>query len=199
MATLYEKQRYAEAGTLSLASSSGTVTGDFCEIYCIGTTTFSTLTDTLEKTTAEYGTKASGTLTFTGLPVANETFVVHGITYTMKASAASATQVTIGADATATAVNVAAVVAANDTAVTAANVAGVVTFTAVARGTGGNAFTLTEALTNATVSGSGTFAGGKDLTAASAISYPHGSVLRGKFTAISLAGGNARVTVSSPP
>jgi hypothetical protein len=110
---------------------------------------------------------ATGTLTFTGLPVANETFTVGGVTYTFKASVTTtANQIKIGADATATAANVAAAVNAGvgsgtvygsatvaNSLVSASSALGVVTFTSLREGTQGNAVTLTEALTNATVSG----------------------------------------------
>jgi hypothetical protein len=108
------------------------------------------------------GVKATGTVTFTGLPVADETITVNAIVYTFKASASTATQITIGADATATASNAASKIEANDAAVDASNVAGVLTITAAATGEYGNAITLTEAATNTSVSGSGTLTGGID-------------------------------------
>lgn len=197
MSSTYEKNQYGLAGNISIASASGAITGDFCEILCIGSTTFTTLTDALERTSAAYGKKASGTITFTGLPVADETFVVNSVTYTFKETAATATEVTIGADATETATNTAAAVDANDPLLTVTSAAGVVTITAASGGTGGNAYTLTEAATNTAVSGA-TLTGGTNLVAASSLTYADGHVLRGKFTTVHLAGGNARLTISSP-
>ena len=107
------------------------------------------------------GVKATGTVTFTGLPVADETITVNAIVYTFKASASTATQITIGADATATASNAASKIEANDSAVDASNVAGVLTITAAATGEYGNAITLAEAATNTAVSGA-TLSGGID-------------------------------------
>lgn len=107
------------------------------------------------------GVKATGTITFSGLPVANETIAVNGTTYTFKATAATATEITIGADATATASNTAAKIDANDSAVDAVNVAGVVTISAANTGEYGNAITLAESATNTAVSGA-TLSGGVD-------------------------------------
>ena len=304
MATNHDKQEYGEAGNISLASASGLIAGDFCEIRCIGSTTFTVLTDTLEKGSAEYGNHATGTATLTGNPSVNDTLVVRGVTYTFKAEAASAVQITIGADGTETAANiaaavdandslvgtsvaavaqasgtmtftglptadevvevnsieytfkaeavlateiaigvdvattaaaVAAAVAANDPLVTATSDAGVATFTAVVLGnagnaytltetatntavsgatftggsdvitltavnggTGGNSYTLTESAANTAVSGAGTLAGGTSLVTAQSLTYADGHILRGKFTAVHLAGGNARLTLSAP-
>ena len=99
------------------------------------------------------GVKATGTVTFTGLPVADETITVNAIVYTFKASASTATQITIGADATSTASNAASKIEANDSAVDASSVAGVLTITAANTGTYGNAITLAESAANTTVSG----------------------------------------------
>lgn len=99
------------------------------------------------------GVKATGTITFTGLPVANETITVRGVVYTFKASASLATEITIGADATATAANTASKIDTNDSLVDAVNVLGVVTISAANTGEYGNAYTLAEAATNTAVSG----------------------------------------------
>lgn len=99
------------------------------------------------------GVKASGTITFTGLPVADETITVRGVAYTFKASAASATEITIGADATETAENTVAKITANDALLDAINVAGLVTISAAETGAYGNAYALAEAATNTAVSG----------------------------------------------
>lgn len=107
------------------------------------------------------GVKASGTIIFTGLPVADETIEVNGITYTFKATSASATQITIGADATETAENTVSIIDANDPLVDIINVAGVVTVSAASTGEYGNAYTLAESATNTAVSGA-TLSGGVD-------------------------------------
>lgn len=106
---------------------------------------------------------ATGTVTFSGLPVADETVTIDGQVYVFKAAAGGALEVTIGADADETGDNFATKVNANSLVVTAANVAGVVTLTAVTAGAAGNAITLAEAATNTAVSGA-TLAGGEDVT-----------------------------------
>lgn len=98
------------------------------------------------------GVAATGTITFTGAPVANETITVRGIVYTFKAAAATATEITIGGTVTDTAANTVSKIVANDTLLDAANVAGVVTISASDTGTYGNAYTLAEAATNTAVS-----------------------------------------------
>jgi len=107
------------------------------------------------------GVKATGTITFTGLPVANETVTINGTVYTFKAAAATATEITIGADATATAANTASKIDTNETIVDAVNVLGVVTISAADTGEYGNAYTLAESATNTAVSGA-TLSGGVD-------------------------------------
>lgn len=107
--------------------------------------------------------KATGSVTFSGLPVADETVTINGQAYVFKAAAAGPLEVTIGADADGTAANFAAKVNANSIVVTAANVGGVVTLTAISAGAGGDAITLAEAATNTVVSGA-TMTGGVDVT-----------------------------------
>lgn len=106
---------------------------------------------------------ATATLTFTGVPVAAEAFVLNGVTFTARASGASGNEFNIGGTVTATANNVVAAVNGSASVgvaglITASNVAGVVTFTADTPGAAGNALTLTEALTNASRT---VFAGGQ--------------------------------------
>lgn len=101
--------------------------------------------------------RATGTLTFTGNPSNNETFTINGVTFTAKTSGATGDQFNIGANATAQATAVAAMVNASTTAkikgvIKATSSAGVVTFTCLVPGVIGNLCTLTESLTNATVS-----------------------------------------------
>lgn len=99
--------------------------------------------------------QAAATLTLTGLPVADETFVLNGVTFTAKASGATGNEFNIGANATLTAAAIAAAINASVTAkvasyVVASSLAGVVTVTAVSPGLSANLFTLAETLTNAT-------------------------------------------------
>jgi hypothetical protein len=107
------------------------------------------------------GVAATGTITFTGAPVANETITVRGVVYTFKATAATATEITIGGSVTATAANTVSKIVANDTLLDAANVAGVVTISASNTGEYGNAYTLAKSATNTAVSGA-TLTGGID-------------------------------------
>lgn len=106
---------------------------------------------------------AFSTLTYTGLPLNNETVVINGVTITAKTSGAIADQFNIGADATATATNMTAAINASVTAglagvAVATSVAGVVTVTAAVPGRIGNAITITETLTNCAL---GNATGGK--------------------------------------
>jgi hypothetical protein len=106
---------------------------------------------------------ATGVITFTGLPVADEIVTVGNVVFTAKASAGSAVQFTIGGTANATAVNLAAVLNAHTTVskyVSAAVTAtGVITLTALVPGVAGNAFQLSEGMSNATITA---FAGGSE-------------------------------------
>ena len=134
----------------------GIAVGGLTDITASGTEV--SFVDTTEH---DGGTAATGSITFTGLSLADETVVVNGETYTFKASAGSATEITIGATAAITAANTAAKIAANDSDVHAyGSTNGMVVLTATTRGTAGNDYTLTESATNTTVSGAGTFTGG---------------------------------------
>ena len=114
------------------------------------------------------GVSSSGTVTFSGVPVAAETITVNGVSFAAIAQDAGANQFNIGPDAASTAKNFAAAVNASVTAgvkdfVQATVVAGVVTIEAIVPGVGGDAITLAEAATNVAVSGA-TLAGGIDGT-----------------------------------
>lgn len=125
------------------------------------------------------GTVATGTITITTNPSANDTIIVNGVTFTFKAAAALATEVTIGANAAATAANLAAVLnASNEPGVAAATysvAAAVVTVkygnvviygTAGMKAAEGNAFTLNAGTAGVKVTMSGaTLSGGVDSTA----------------------------------
>lgn len=108
------------------------------------------------------GVKATGTFTFSGgLPIAAQTMEVNGTTYTFVASSAGPTEITIGANETATAANAASIISANDPEVDAVNVGGTLTISAANTGEYGNAITISESATNVTVSGA-TLSGGVD-------------------------------------
>lgn len=110
------------------------------------------------------GVAATGTITFSGQPVNNDTITVNGIVITFKsAGPVTGNQVLIGGSFAETAVNLYAFLinsqSANILASTYAVASGVITVTAAAVGTGGNALTLVESATNVVVSG-GTLTGG---------------------------------------
>ena len=108
------------------------------------------------------GVKATGTFTFAGgLPIAEQNITVNGTVYTFKAASAGPTEITIGANETATAANAASIIDANDSDVDAVSVGGTLTISAARTGEYGNAITLAEAATNVTVSGA-TLSGGID-------------------------------------
>lgn len=99
--------------------------------------------------------KSTATITFTGAPTANDTFVLCGTTFTAKASGATTNEFNIGGTVTETATNVAAAINASNAATVTASVvatssAGVVTITALDPGAMGNGLRLTESLDNAT-------------------------------------------------
>lgn len=108
------------------------------------------------KTASAYST---ATLTFTGVPANNETFVINGTTITAKTAGATGNEFNIGASATLTA---AAIVTLFGTiagpsgsvaklkGITASSSAGVVTFTSVIAGVAGNGYTLAESMANCT-------------------------------------------------
>lgn len=100
---------------------------------------------------------AQGTITLTGIPIADETMVIAGKTYTFKAARSGDGEITIGANAAATVTNIVAAITADSTNVTAVDGAGdTVVITAAVAGTAGNALTFTEAATNTAVDGAGT-------------------------------------------
>lgn len=110
--------------------------------------------------------RASGTITFTGNPVNNETLDINGVTFTAKTSGATGDQFNIGSGAAANASALAAAINASTTAgivgtVYASVSAGVITITAAAPGAAGNLIALTESMTNVAVSGAN-LTGGSD-------------------------------------
>lgn len=109
--------------------------------------------------------QATGTITITGTPVAEETFVVGAQPFTFKAARAVAGEVTIDADNTQQAANIVTAITADLATVTATNELGVVTITALEAsflGALGNAVVLTESATGVAVSGAGTLTNGVD-------------------------------------
>lgn len=107
------------------------------------------------------GLHAFATVTFAAAPAAADSVTINGHAITFRASAPGAHEVLIGANASASAANLIAEIAANPTLylVNASGAATVVTLRAIASGTGGNAITLVKSGTNIAVSGA-TLAGG---------------------------------------
>lgn len=112
------------------------------------------------------GTKASGTITFTVNPVADDTITINGVVWTFKATASTAYSIAIGADVAATIQNAATKLNAstNSKVIQATYTAGAsdLTITYDDFGVVGNSFTLAASV--ATVSGA-TLTGGVDSTA----------------------------------
>lgn len=111
------------------------------------------------------GTKASGSLTVTALPAANDTITVNGTLFTFKANAVAATDIAIAASTSAQATAIATALAASpDSKVSGATYTAsgsTVTVTAKAQDATGNAITLASAGAGVTVSGA-TLTGGSD-------------------------------------
>ncbi len=112
-------------------------------------------------TVADVDAYATGAITFTGQPTANDTITIDGHVITWKATGAAANEVNIGLSATASAANLKAIINAAPLTylVTAAGDALVLELEATTPGSGGNAITLTESTSNLTVSGA-TLTGG---------------------------------------
>lgn len=118
--------------------------------------------------------KASGTLTLASV-VATKTATINGVTFTAIASGATGNQFNVGADDTATAVNLAAAINASASAlvsehVIATSAAAVVTVTAKRPGAAGNAVTIAGG--DATITASGArLTGGTDGASTSTFNY----------------------------
>jgi len=98
-------------------------------------------------------TKATGTITCTGVPTADDTVTIGGKLLTWKAAAANENEVTIGASDSASATALAAAIEANSVLqglVTATSAAGVVTIASAVPGRIGNLITTAESGTNTT-------------------------------------------------
>lgn len=117
------------------------------------------------------GAKASGTVTLTANPAANDTVTINGTAVTFVAASPTVNQVLIGASAAATAQNLQALLAAStDVNLSACSYSlsgSVITVTAIAVGIAGNAITLAKTSSSITLSDA-TLAGG---VAASTVSY----------------------------
>lgn len=119
-------------------------------------------------TLVDDGAKATGTITLTAQPTANDTVTVNGVAFTFKATATLVRDVKIGATAAATLINLLdmlqncteANVALASYALTSASV---ITITYNTSGTAGNSFTLAKSGTNPGVSGA-TLSGGANST-----------------------------------
>ena len=106
--------------------------------------------------------QATGTITVTGTPLADEHLTVGIRTFHFKALRSTTGEITINADNTTQAANIVTALTADLATITSANLLGVVTVTAVAVGSAGNSIVLTTDATGVVVSGSGTLANGAD-------------------------------------
>jgi len=105
---------------------------------------------------------ARGTLTLTGQPSNNETWVVNSTTITAKTSGAGTDEFDIGGSVGVTITNIVATINADSESSNAHAWDGTgdtVVVEWLSKGTAGNAITFTEALSNATIDGSGTLGG----------------------------------------
>lgn len=113
---------------------------------------------------------AEGTLTFTGIAVADTTVTIGNRVYTWKAVPAADNEITIGADQAASEANLTTAInsgpqggGAAHTQVTAADVGSTVILTAITAGAAGNAIATTETMASASF-GATTLTGGNDGT-----------------------------------
>ena len=114
------------------------------------------------------GVQASGTITFTGNPVADETIAIAGTTFTFKTAATTSAHIKLGSTPAETIENAARVIRAHPTVgplVELSYTATVITVKAEEAGTAGNAYALAKAADDITVSGA-TLTGGVDQTKA---------------------------------
>ncbi len=114
----------------------------------------------LEQYGEDYGEKAVGTITLSGVPTADDTITIGTETYTFKASASASTEITIGANASATIDNIVTALNTYSSICTAQKYSTtqlLVTYYLV--GTAGNSIAFTESADNLTMNGSGTLGG----------------------------------------
>jgi hypothetical protein len=125
-------------------------------------------------------TVASGTITLSNLPTANDTVIIGDTTFTFKSSAPAAGDVLIGASVTATSVNLVAKILAHSAltgVVTASSAAGVTTVSAVTPGKWGNLIRLAEGVDSGSViavSGA-TLSGGSGTVQSAVATYRYGT------------------------
>jgi hypothetical protein len=106
---------------------------------------------------------ATGTLTFSANPAADDTVTIGGTAITYKASGAAGSQINIGATKEDTAQALVTYITAHPSlGVEASRSGAVVTFTAIERGLSGNSITLAESSTATTVSGANLTGGDLD-------------------------------------
>jgi len=110
----------------------------------------------VEPTSPQY---AQGTITFSGVPVEDETLVVDSQTFTFKTLRAGAGEITIGADESAMATNTQAAMALDLTSVSSVASGATVVVTASEIGAVGNDIALTTEATNVEVDGPDTLGG----------------------------------------
>lgn len=201
--TLYDKQDAGEYGNITVPAGV-LVTGAFCKLQCIGSTTFTILTDSLEGSSLLYGGYANGTITVANGALTAGDYIELGngvdanirLTAVAENATPTAAQFKIGTDVATAAANILAKINANASTsalvVATAGSAGVIVVTSLLRGSGGDAYTLVKSGTNLAVSGA-TLSGGA-LVAASSRTYTDGTVLVGRFTAVKPAGGAVRLT-----
>lgn len=104
---------------------------------------------------------AQGTITMSGIAVADETFVIDTQTFIWKAARSTTGEVTIGASATEAAANIVTAVNTDLSSVVAEQVSPgtAVEITAASAGSPGNSIVFTESSTNMSIDGSGTLGG----------------------------------------
>ena len=118
---------------------------------------YATATLTSDGTNFVGFTESQGTITISGTPVADETMVMGGTTYTFKATRALTGEITIDADNDVLVNNIVTAITADSTDTTAVDGAGsTVVVTAVVQGTAGDSVVFTEAATGVAVDGAGT-------------------------------------------
>lgn len=104
--------------------------------------------------------QAVGDMTFSGVPLDSETFVIDTTTFTFKTSASSDTEITIGSDAEETIDNAVTVINNKMSNVTAVkNGTTRLRIRAVTAGSAGNSIVFTESCSNVTINGGGTLGG----------------------------------------
>lgn len=127
-------------------------------------------------TVADVDAYATGLITFTGQPVADDTITINGHAITFKASGAGANQLNIAGTATLTAQALKAMINTGTATylVTATGDGLVLALQANTAGTAGNAYTTTESATNVTVGGATLTGGDTGFTVPAPESYVAG-------------------------